>query len=231
MNMKILRTVFSFALVSLVFLQGCSANKPYVRKDAALAPSLKCIRYETPGIQRKTMAETLILTSAVIAIPGGSALLLVSDEYSKSRGGKMQEVIPDFVALVIDRFGEKISAQTPVLPPLAIVDQPVKGDYVETCNLLEFKVKKLAYGYLGPIDGSGFLSDTIVTMKDASGEVLWQKDFTYLSKDFNRGNELEQYEADDAKLLKEEFIFAADMTANDFYQDLQGANSDKKSEP
>jgi hypothetical protein len=227
MNRKTVWTIFIFWIVSLVFLRGCAGNKSYVKKEAPLGASLKCIRYETPGIQRKTRAETLILTSAVLAVPGGSALLLVTDEYAKSRGGKMQETIPDFASLVIDKFGEKLNATTPVLPPLAIMDQPVKPDYVEQCTLIEFKVKKLAYGFLGALDGNGFSSDTIVTMKDAGGEVLWQKEFTYLSKDFDRGVELDQYEADNAKLLREEFIFAADMTANDFYQDLNGANSAK----
>jgi len=87
-------------------------------------------------------------------------------------------------------------------------------------------VKRLAYGYLDIVrgGGNGFLSKTMVTMKDSQGEVLWQKSFTYVSKDFERDKGIDEFEADDGKLLREEIEFAADKTAADFIQHLKNGN-------
>lgn len=84
------------------------------------------------------------------------------------------------------------------------------------------KVKKIVYGYLDPFKGKGFLTDTVATLRDPKGEILWQRDYTYFSKDFNRSKEIEEYEADGGKFLKEEFDFAADRTASVFFDDLSG---------
>lgn len=209
-------------MLSLIILQGCTSNKAYVKRDPALISPLKCIRYETPSIQKKTAGESLLIGAAVIVAPGGPAIYLMGEEYAKLRGKDIQNIIPDFGSLVIDKFGEKITRETEEFPDLTVVNPPVQDDYADTCTLIEFKVKKLTYGYLGPWNGKGFLSDTVASMKDKTGEVLWQKDFTYMSKDFERDREMEEFEADEGKLLKEEFEFAAEKTATDFYQDLTG---------
>lgn len=222
MNKKTIRILKIISVFYLLFLLGCTTDKPFVKKDAASLAPMKVVRFETPGIQRRTATENFLITTSVI-LPGGSAVFLLGDEYAKARGGDMQTRIPDFGYLVVDKFTKKINGSSKILPPLTIVEQPVKEEYNESCNLIEFKVKKIAYGYLGPMRGKGFMSDTLVTMKDPQGEVLWQKDYTYMSKDFNRDDkELDEYEADNAKLLKEECEFAAEKTVLDFINHLNG---------
>ena len=225
MKRMVLHPVIFSLMVSFIFLQGCAADKQYVKNDAALLTPLKCVRYETPGIIRSTMAETFFLTSAAVALPGGSALILLSDEYAKSRGEAMQMKIPDFGNLVMSRFVEKM-AQDAAWPSLTAEAAPLKEEPAESCTLIEFKVKRLAYGYLDIVrgGGNGFLSKTMVTMKDSQGEVLWQKSFTYVSKDFERDKGIDEFEADDGKLLREEIEFAADKTAADFIQHLKNGN-------
>lgn len=226
-------------MVSLLFLQGCTADKHFVKKDGVLTSNLKVVRYETPGILRSTMAETFFLTAATVALPGGSLLFMLSDEYAKTRGEKMQVKIPDFGYLVMDKFTRRLNNEVPNWPALTIVDKPVKEegtpksqrlsgdpseDFAEPCTLIEIRVKRLAYGYLDFIrgGGNGFLSKTVITMKDPEGDVLWQKTFTYLSKDFNRDRDVDELEADDGKLLREELEFAAEKTASEFIKDLNG---------
>lgn len=214
-------------MVSLLFLQGCTADKHFVKKDGVLTSNLKVVRYETPGILRSTMAETFFLTAATVALPGGSLLFVLSDEYAKTRGEKMQVKIPDFGYLVMDKFTRRLNNEVPNWPALTIVDKPVKEDFAEPCTLIEIRVKRLAYGYLDFIrgGGNGFLSKTVITMKDHEGDVLWQKTFTYLSKDFNRDRDVDELEADDGKLLREELEFAAEKTASEFIKDLNGEDS------
>ncbi|GAB4410364.1 MAG: hypothetical protein OHK0032_06140 [Thermodesulfovibrionales bacterium] len=214
-------------MVSLLLLQGCTTDRHFVKKDGLLLSNLKVVRYETPGILRSTMAETFFLTTAAVALPGGSALLVLSDEYAKARGEKMQVKIPDFGYLVMDKFARRLKRERPDWPVLTVVEKPLKEEFTEPCTLIEIRVKRLAYGYLDFIrgGGNGFLSKTVITMKDPEGDVLWQKSFTYLSKDFNRDRDVDEFEADDGKLLKEELEFAAEKTVSEFFKHLKGEDS------
>lgn len=219
-----MKRIITLSVISLLFLQSCTTDKAFIKKDVASLAPLKVVRYKTPGILRSTMAETLFLTTAAVALPGGSALFLLSDEYCKARGGGMQMRIPDFGYLVTNKFAERMKSETSNWPALDVRLDPVEEDYAEACTIIEFKVKRLAYGYLDFIrgGGNGFLSKTVVTMKDSNGEVLWQKSFTYLSKNFKRDKDITEFEADDAKLLKEEIEFAAEKTVSDFIDHLNG---------
>lgn len=211
-------------IFSILFLQGCASDTPFVRKDTKSLSPLKVVRHETPPILRSTMAETFFLSTAAVALPGGSALLVLSDEYAKSKGGDMQMKIPDFGNLVMHKFVEKMNGGLIKFPVFTVENKPVLEDYADSCTVIEFKVKRVAYGYLDFIrgGGNGVLTKCTVTMKDSSGDILWEKNFTYLSKDFERTREVEEYEADDGKLLKEELEFAAEKTVSDFIAHLNG---------
>lgn len=213
-------------IVSFVFLQGCATDKSFVSNDIKLSTPIKVVRYETPGILRSTMTETFFLTAAV-ALPGGSALFVLSDEYARSKGENMQMKIPDFGNLVMDKLVERLSRERPDWPKLIVERRPVAEDYSESCVLIEIKVNRLAYGYLDIIRGSGngFLSKTVVAMKDPKGDVLWQKSFTYLSKDYERDKDIDEFEANDGKLLKEEIEFAVEKTVTELIKHLNGKES------
>ena len=85
---------------------GCSTkyNHALTKKDLALLGPIKVVRLETPGILKASGTETGFLALATIAVPGGSALLLVGDAYGKARGAESQSLIPDFGAAVMERF-------------------------------------------------------------------------------------------------------------------------------
>lgn len=210
-------------MVSFILLNGCATDKPFAKSDNRLMSPIKVIRHETPGILRSTMTETFFLTAAV-ALPGGSALLILGDEYAKARGADMQMKIPDFGYIVMDKFVERLKKEVSDWPALTIEKKPVGEDFAESCYLIEFKVNRLAYGYLDIVrgGGNGFFSNTVVTMKDPVGDVLWQKSFTYQSKDFERDKNIDDFEADDGKLLREEIEFAAEKTVSEFIKHLKG---------
>jgi hypothetical protein len=215
-------------IISSFLVQGCATDKSYARKDFSSLSPVKVIRYETPGIERSTKTETLLITTAVLAVPGGSALLLLNDKYCEARGKDMQEEIPDFGLLVMNNFVDKLRDEIPDFPALTVECTPVEADYNESSTLISFKVKKVAYGFMDPLHGSGnnFYSKTVVTMTDPQGNVIWQKNFLYLSENFNRAKEIEELEADNARLLKEEMHFAAEQTAADFIANLTSTISE-----
>jgi hypothetical protein len=239
--MKRVGALFSVVvfIISSVFFQGCASNKTLTKKDGVFQTPLKCVRYETPGIMKKTATGTFLLTSAALALPGGSALFVLGDEIAQSSGERMQETIPDFGYLVINKLGKRLNNEGNSMPAVTVLDRPIPEERVVptlpgqpppekrevTSTRIEVRVKKIVYGYLDPFKGKGFLTDTVATLRDPKGEILWQRDYTYFSKNFNRSKEIEEYEADGGKFLKEEFDFAADKTASVFFNDLNGGSS------
>lgn len=214
-------SIFTLAL-SLVFISGCATDKAFVRNGQPAIAPLKIVRYKTPGIIRKNVNETFLLSAAAVALPGGTVLTAIGDDYAKSRGESMQQQLPDFGQLVMQKFVEQLGKRQAIWSKLIIEDKPAIEGHIETETLLEFRVQRLAYGYLDFINGAGhgFLSKTVVTMKEPRGKILWQKSFTYSSKDFDRGREIDAFEADDGKLLKEELAFAIEKTVAAFIEDF-----------
>ena len=231
---------FCATIIAAVILLsvGCSPkyNQALVKKDLSELGPIKVVRLETPGILKSSGAETGFLALATVAVPGGSALLLVGDAYGKARGAEDQNIIPDFGAVVMEKFLSGVPKAEPTWPELTVVREPIKGETSEHSAVIEFDVKRLAYGSIDLTRGGvalergldkgiivdGFLSKTVVTLKAPDGEVLWQKSYLYLSKDFGREKSLSELEADNCSPLKEEMMFAAEQTANDFLNHLNG---------
>jgi hypothetical protein len=175
---------------------------------------------------------------ATLAVPGGSALLVVGDAYGKARGAETQSLIPDFGSMVMDKFLECVNQTEPGWPELSAIREPLKEELNDTVKTMtiELDVKRLAYGSIDLTRGGiildrgmdkgfvadGFLSKTVVTMKDPQGDVLWQKSYVYLSKDHDRAMSVDELEANDLCLLKEEMMFAAEKTVQDFVNHLNG---------
>lgn len=222
----------------LLVVFGCSSkyNQALVNHDLASLGPIKVVRYETPGIVKSSGTETGLLALVTLAAPGGSALLFVGDAYGKARGSGTQSAIPDFGSVVMDKFIEDINKAVPSCPELTPIKEPLKEEFNNPSAVIEIDVKRLAYGSVDLTRGGivlergldkgvivdGFLSKTVVTMKDSHGEVLWQKGYVYLSKDYDRGMSLEELEADNYCLLKEEMTFAAEKTVEDFLNHLNG---------
>jgi len=223
--------------VSFLVLQGCaSSNKQFTNQNLSSLEPIKVCRYETPGIMKSTGTETALLALVTLAAPGGSALLVVGDEYARARGSDTQTMIPDFGSLVMNKFLERIHNERSDWPALTVMQDPLKEDFSEKCTVMEFKVNRVAYGSIDLTRGgialergldkgvvsNGFLSKATVTMKDSQGEVLWQKSYVYLSENFDRSMSVDELEADNFNLLREEMEFAAEKTAADFIEHLNG---------
>jgi hypothetical protein len=232
---KMLIVLFLIAFLSC--LQGCaSGNKRFVKKDISPFEPIKVCRYETPRVIKSTGTETAFLAAITIGAPGGSALLVLGDEYGKLRGLETQAKIPDFGSLVMDKFLEHMKSARPDWPALTADPAPLKEDFSEKCTVIEIRVNRVAYGSLDLIRGGialergfdkglmskGFLSKTTITMKDPQGEVLWQKSFIYLSENFGREMSFDVLEADNFMLLREEMDFASEQTVLDFIDYLNG---------
>lgn len=227
-------------VTSLILSQGCASKsgQALLNHDRAVLGPIKMVRYETPGILKSSGTETGVMALATLAVPGGSALFVVGDAYGKSRGSAVQSLIPDFGSIVMDKFIESINQAKPDWPELLPVREPLREEPTETdkTTTIELDVKRLAYGSIDLTRGGiildrgmdkgvfcdGFMSKTVVTMKNPLGEVIWQKSYIYLSEDYDRSMSVEELEANDLSLLKEEMMFAAEKTVQDFVAHLNG---------
>jgi hypothetical protein len=226
-------------VVALFLNQGCASksSQALLNHDKAALGPIKMVRYETPGILKSSGTETGVMALATLALPGGSALLVVGDAYGKSRGAETQSLIPDFGSMVMDRFLESVNKTKQGWPELSCVREPLKEELLnEKTTTIELDVKRLAYGSIDLTRGGiivdrgmdrgfiadGFLSKTVITMKNSQGDVLWQKSYVYLSEDYDRGMSVDELEANDLSLLKEEMMFAAEKTVQDFVNHLNG---------
>ncbi|KAF0145384.1 MAG: hypothetical protein FD156_954 [Nitrospirae bacterium] len=212
---KIITWIMLFILtMPLTFLQGCATDKPFVKKSMAPALKIKAVRCKTPTMQVRTFGKALFL---IIPIAGG----LAAGALATAHGAEVQQYLPNYGLLVMQSFTNHANQEIKLLPPIVMREQPVEDDYVESNVLLEIKINQIAYAYL-----VGIVSDSTITMKDSTGEVLWRRSFTYKSSDFDRKKSFEEFEADDYKLLKEEFKFAAEKTASDFIDHFKKEGTD-----
>jgi hypothetical protein len=134
----------------------------------------------------------------------------------------MGEIKPpiDFGELVVKRFVERVSKEISRWPRMTVKDQPIADDYfIESGTLLEFKVSGDPYTLNS---FNGFVSSVTATMKTADGDVLWQKSFEYRSQYNDRMRTIDEFKADNAKLLREEMVFATEKTVSELINHLRG---------
>jgi len=72
----------------------------------------------------------------------------------------------------------------------------------------------------------GLTITTRATLYDRTGKKIWSKDFWYRSRDFGVKKSLQEYSADQAKLLIEEMPFAAEKIALELAKDLKEVRDD-----
>jgi hypothetical protein len=120
---------------------------------------------------------------------------------------------PDFGKLVMDTFIERAKTEIPGWPNMTIQENTIKESLIDkSCYVLEIQVDDIKV----ELDSSVLMINTIITMKDRENNMVWQKGHAYDSVYFQRINTVEALKADNYKLLKGEYTFAADKTVDDF---------------
>jgi len=208
-------------IVVLLFAQGCAANRPIPMKDMTSLSPLKVVRYTTPEIKKQTFLGVVVGSTLAVQLTFGFGAGSINEAIAKSGGKESQKVIYDLGYLVMTRFADRASKEIPDWPKMIIVDQVIKETpKIDGHGLLEYRVGDIRYGWLH----HKFISTVTATMKNTAGDVVWQRTYIYRARNFNRGRDAEEYEANDARLLKEEILFAADKTVEDFIGSLKNRN-------
>ncbi len=199
-------------LAFVIILSGCVMAVPFVKDNINSLGSIEVVMHKTPKMNVETLGGLFLQASGgLLTAPVGVAIN--ANAANKVENGV---VLLDFGGLVMKHFSERVIKEIPNWPQMVIRNQPVKKNYKsEVGNQLKFRVDKWG------VAGRYFYALTFVTMKSTNGKIIWQKKFPYHSSTYKRGKKLEEFLADNGKLLKEEIAYAADLTVSDFINQLR----------
>lgn len=199
-------------VIAAIFLSGC-VSVPLVNSDINSLGPIEMVMYKTPKIQVTTLGGLFLQSlGGLLTAPVGIAI-------NENAAKKVKDgvILLDLGGLVMKHFSERVRKEIPNWPEMTIRDQPVNKNYEsEVGNTLEFRVHQWG------IANRYFNSLTIVTLKNSNSKILWRKNSYYHSSMYKRGRKLEEFLADNGKLLKEEIAFAANTTVSDFINHIKG---------
>jgi hypothetical protein len=102
-----------------------------------------------------------------------------------------------------------------------VEEKAVKDDFIE-----DFLKNKSAYIMIIQVPiysvntWRGFWAGVRADIKDSKGNILWGKYSEYISDKYKRTRSIDEYKADNFKLLREEMGFAAETVVSELIQDL-----------
>lgn len=210
----------AFLILILLVVQGCAtADKHLAVEDFRKIGSLKVVRYKSPQLIKETIGSQAVAITGIMfgAIGGGlGGGLSYAMEANNGKDLMQRFNLPDFGEIIMKKFADDVFKGIPGWPAMTVEDAPIEGDMIDKQhNLIVLNVSLMKVA-----NGEGLLTVTTIHMKDSNNNILWQKRFSYKSKDFNRCTKLDELEADNGKLLHEELNFAADKTIAEFVNHL-----------
>ncbi len=225
----LLAVVMILILPSLLF-QGCATTFTPLNKRALsslsplrVASNLK--PYEGVRVWYSG-GETISVVLGCVSLIGG---IIVHIPVRASERSLEKEIVaagvPRYYELVMKKFCERASKEIAGWPPMVVEERPVDSHYAKAFlkNKLSSLLLLIPAYYYAPIlsTGQGFEGNYSAVLYDSEGNLLWKKGFEYSSKKYDRFRSIEEYKADNFKLLKEEMEFAADTIVSDFIADIK----------
>lgn len=206
--------LISIGLLSSILIQGCAITNKTFKSDISTISILEVIRYETPKFKKITKAGGL----PMFILLGPIGVAAAADAAGKKLEDKLN--IPDFTEIVETKFIERAVKEIPNWPMMKSEKNPIEKSYLPKAEaLLSFEVIDLILTYE---KGGTFYAFTIAKMQDSNKNIIWEKSFRYLSNNFGRQRPLDEFEADNGRLLLEEINFAAETTVSDFIEHFKG---------
>lgn len=217
-----------FLIVAILFVQGCaSTDKRLALNELQTIDSLKVVRHETPKFLKTTAGSTAIVLTGIMFGAVGGALGGALSYAAEAKGGSdliKTCNLPDFGELVFNKFIDRVPREMPNWPRMEIEKKPIEEDF----NFVSGHLLVLDVALVKIAGGTGFVTSTTARIVDSKQNMLWQRKMSYESREFNRSTTLGELEADNGKLLREEFDFAAEKTISDFVSHLKGMSTDGK---
>lgn len=213
---------FLVLLSMLLCLSGCaSPDKRLSKSDLDVVKSVKLARLSPPPLLKETVgAQAVAITGIMFGAIGGGLGGAIYYKMIESAGKEVQEkcALPDFSELVMNKLAERIPREVERWPVMVPEKDPVTPEYANGSDhtlLVRVHLLKIR-------NGQGLVAGVTTLLHDPQSNVLWQKRFSYISSNYDRIGELEMLEADNGKLLREEYEYAAEKAVSTFIEDLRG---------
>lgn len=212
-------TAFPVAVCLLVL--SCGGNVTLRQTDYRKVERVRAVWKKTADIEFKTagsvVGASLVGLGGFLTVPAGIAI-----ERASTGRVRDERVVPDLGELILKKLVESASAEMPAWPPTVFEQKPVGKKYENRDeSILVVEVSQFWVTLYG-----GLTITTRATLYDRAGGRIWSKDFWYRSRDFGVKKTLEEYSADQAKLLIAEMPFAAEKIALELAKDLKKVRND-----
>ena len=209
----------------IVVFQGCATN-PYKSLDKekfSSATSVKVARYEPASLRKPSTGSKVAAVASyplsifLFGIPAGAAAATTIGIESRN-GAELSErlKLPDYSELLLTKFVKAAQTEIPDWPKCSIDNEVFTDNRKEGGYHIVFRVFQAR---VSPATGLNMATDAEMFAPDQTR--IWGRRFYYSSADFERFTDLEKLEADEGKLLHEEWQYAADQTVAYFISGLK----------
>jgi hypothetical protein len=219
-------------------VQGCATTTnhiPLQRDTASLSP-LKVAYYGEPF--PKMNAHHLGLRIAcwpfIIIPPIGLTLGLLGAGWESGMEKDIANAkMPDIRELVARKFVDRAAREIINWPKMDLQEGLINDQYIKSYfqekfgNLMLIELPRSGspgdWGeryewHLSTSDGFNALIH--VTIKDSEGNIVWLRDVSYISGKYKRERSVEEFKANNFKLLREEIDFAADIMVSEMIKTI-----------
>lgn len=206
----------------LVCLSGCAVTDKQLSKDS-LKPitSMTAAHIKSPPLLKETTGSTVAgVTGMMFGAIGGGLGGAIQYKMMESSGKELQEKcnLPNFGERLFKHAIDRIPREVKDWPRITIKNEPISdesdidNDYAIILQIKAVKVK----------DGIGLSTWTSARLRDPEGNTLWEKTVRYETKKAGRNCDLDVLEADNGKLLHQEYDFAIEDSISALINDLNG---------
>jgi hypothetical protein len=214
--------MIALTLLITAMITGCAASDKQLSRDT-LRPitSMTVAHLKSPPLLKETMGSTVAgVTGVMFGAIGGGVGGAIQANMMESNGKELQDRcnLPDYGDRLFKKAVARIPREVQGWPNISVKNEPISGesDIVnEYAIILRIKTIKVK-------DGLGLSAWTTAQLRDPQGNILWEKNVKYESKKAGRTCDLDVLEADNGKLLNEEYDFAIEETVSTLIKDLNG---------
>ena len=176
---------------------------------------------KSPPLLKETTGSTVAgVTGMMFGAIGGGIGGAIQYKMMESNGKELQEKckLPNYGERVFRQLVERIPIEVMGWPKIVVKNDPISDeaeiskDYALIVKVKVVKVK----------NGVGLTAWTTAKLRDPQGSLLWEKNVKYETKKFDRQCDLDILEADNGKLLLEEYEFAILNTVSTMIKDING---------
>jgi hypothetical protein len=219
-DVKLKRISFPISLTIICFLiQSCAVHGSLSKNELEAMQSIEVVRHTTPDLEAKTSTGVVIKHAMSGPLAG-----ILGHTYNKATFRKMTEgkVLPDYGELMTRKFADRVKGEVPGWPETTLKEMPVHGHFDhQGHNLIEFKVTEIGVSSL-----RGFIMKANVSIRKSTGDKVYSRHISYQGASLGRKHTLDDYFANDCKILMEEFSFSTDYIVTELIKSLNNQPAD-----